>query len=401
MVRSSGRRGARPVRSVLVRCALTILAVAGAAVAPAPSAGPAQAGAQPLNQAAVIVETGAGTWRTVIRFPQESVSGIEALRLAGAEPVTYGFGGLGTAVCALYGVGRPAGPNCLGGTDGDPRYWAYFRAPAGTASFQYSPIGAGATSVRDGDVEGWRWGTGQAPAYRSLPALATPTVSVGDVTVPEGDGDPRAARVTLTLSRPRATDTEVVVTTTDGSALAGVDYRARTDRVRTIRAGRVRASFAVPILGNTTVQPNRTLTVTVTSTSPGVQLGRATGTVTILDDDGWASGAFGVGDARVVRSEEPGTLTVVRVPVARRGPATGPATVTATVTPTGALDGRDVIVPPPRVLTYEPGRRTRWVTLQIPASGLISERTATVSLSAPSGAGIGRGTGVVTVGGRP
>jgi hypothetical protein len=374
--------------------------VAGAAAGPPRATGPAPAGAQPLNEAAVIVETGTGTWRTVIRFAQDSVSGLEALQLAGADPVTYGFGGVGTAVCALHGVGRPAGPNCLGG-DGDPRYWAYFRAPAGATAFQYSPIGAGATRVRDGDVEGWRWGTGQAPAYRSLPALATPTVSVGDVTVPEGDGDPRPARVTLTLSRPRATDTEVVVSTADGTALAGVDYRSRIDRVRTIRAGRVRASVAVPILGNTAAQPPRNFTVTVTAASPGVQLGRAAGTVTILDDDAWATGALGVGDARVVRSEEPGTLTSVRVPVVRRGPAAGTATVTAAVQLGSALAGPDVIVPPPRVLTFEPGRWVRWVTLTIPASGLISDRTATVNLSAPTGAGIARGTGTVTIGGRP
>jgi hypothetical protein len=77
-------------------------------------------------------------------------------------------------VCRLYGVGRDAGPNCLGGADGDNRYWAYFRAPAGTSTFKYSSIGGGASRVHDGDVEGWKFGTGTAPAFVSLASLLPP-----------------------------------------------------------------------------------------------------------------------------------------------------------------------------------------------------------------------------------
>jgi hypothetical protein len=124
------------------------------------------------HRAAVIVETGGDTHRVVITFTEDSITGIEALQRAGADPVVYAFGGQGGAVCRLYGVGRDAGPNCLGGQDGDARYWAYFRAPAGTSNFTYSPIGAGAARVRDGDVEGWRFGTGQAPQHMTVDALA-------------------------------------------------------------------------------------------------------------------------------------------------------------------------------------------------------------------------------------
>jgi hypothetical protein len=135
-------------------------------------AGPA-AGA-PAHTAGVIIETGERTWRTVIRFSDEEITGVQALVLAGADPVISTYAGLGAAVCALHGVGRPAGPNCLGGADGDPRYWAYFRAPAGTGRFEYSRTGAGATRVRNGDVEGWRWGTGQAPTFVSLDRIGAP-----------------------------------------------------------------------------------------------------------------------------------------------------------------------------------------------------------------------------------
>lgn len=121
-----------------------------------------------VHRAAVIVEGEGQTRRIVVEFTEDSISGIELLRRAGADPVVYAYSGIGGAVCRLYGVGRDSGPDCLGGTSGDARYWAYFRAPAGTSTFKYAVVGAGSTSVRDGDVEGWRYGTGAAPTYASI-----------------------------------------------------------------------------------------------------------------------------------------------------------------------------------------------------------------------------------------
>ncbi len=135
--------------------------------APAPAAGP--------NRALVVVDTGATTYRQTITFTEDSVTGIRALELAGANPVLYSYAGQGGAVCRLFGVGRDAGPGCLGGADGDNRYWAYFRAPSGTSWFTYSRAGAGSVQVRNGDVEGWKFGTGQAPAWSAVPPPPTTT----------------------------------------------------------------------------------------------------------------------------------------------------------------------------------------------------------------------------------
>ena len=150
--------------ATLVAISVTI-AAAGLTLTSAVAASPV------LHRAAVIVETGTETRRVVIEFTEDSITGIEALRRAGAEPVVYSFSGVGGAVCRLFGVGRDSGADCLGGTGGDARYWAYFRAASGASSFQYSRVGAGSTTVRDGDVEGWRFGTGAAPAYVSLATL--------------------------------------------------------------------------------------------------------------------------------------------------------------------------------------------------------------------------------------
>ena len=145
------------MRRALLVVVVAVLSV-GALGAPADAA---------TNSAVVVIDTGNGTRRATITFSESSITGLEALERAGANPVVRGYGGLGGAVCMIDGVGHPADP-CFGPRD----FWAYYRAPGGAPSWTFSPIGAGATQVRNGDVEGWRWGTGSAPGE---PPLLTPS----------------------------------------------------------------------------------------------------------------------------------------------------------------------------------------------------------------------------------
>jgi hypothetical protein len=147
-----------------------VVASLGLAVAP----GPATAAE---HRALVVVDTGTTVIRRTITFSEDSISGIAALQRAGADPTVYSYNGQGGAVCRLFGVGRDAGPGCLGGADGDARYWAYFRAPAGSTTFRYSQVGGGATAVHDGDVEGWKFGTGAAPPYSPVPPVTPPSTA--------------------------------------------------------------------------------------------------------------------------------------------------------------------------------------------------------------------------------
>ncbi len=129
----------------------------------------------------MVVDTGSGAvWSACISF-SGSISGVDALELAkaqipGLSPVYDIYTGQGRAVCRLRGVGNDP-PDCLGKT---VEYWGYFR------NGRYSSAGAGAVTVRDGDVEGWRWGTSgatprratdgyQAAAYVAPPPTAAPT----------------------------------------------------------------------------------------------------------------------------------------------------------------------------------------------------------------------------------
>jgi hypothetical protein len=199
------------------RAVLASLVVLGALALPALPAAPAAAAG--ASRARVIVDTGGQTVVRDITF-DGTITGLQALQLAGANPVVYSFNGQGGAVCRLYGVGRDAGPGCLGGADGDPNYWAYFRAPAGSASFTYSRAGAGSVTVHDGDVEGWRWGTGAAPAWSAPPPTTTTTAP------PPAGGGPSAGGSTAASGGPTGAGGVAATAGGDASSLPAFDPRA-------------------------------------------------------------------------------------------------------------------------------------------------------------------------------
>lgn len=155
----------RRLGAAAVAAGLLALAGAGGRAAPVASA--------ELHHAAVVIDTADGKVRKFcLAFPEESISGAEALRRIEADPVFSSYAGKGQAVCSLCGVGCPAG-DCFCDRS---KYWAYHRAGPGGAPYKFSSAGVSSTVVRDGDVEGWRWGSGEAP----------PPATVGEVCdVPE------------------------------------------------------------------------------------------------------------------------------------------------------------------------------------------------------------------------
>jgi hypothetical protein len=174
-------------RVLAASVALVACVVTGATSSPARAAGG--------STAVIVIDTGASVRSAVIHF-DGTINGIQALELAGANPVTYGFAGQGAAVCALDGVGNPAGPSCLIGPNSE--YWAYYLAHGGSGAWSYSRGCACTVTVHDGDVEGWRYGLGAAPrgsaefcVYVACPAPPTvppPTPPGGGGGSPGGGG---------------------------------------------------------------------------------------------------------------------------------------------------------------------------------------------------------------------
>jgi hypothetical protein len=122
------------------------------------------------------------------------------------------------------------------------------------------------------------------------------TLLIDDPVVREGNAGVTLLAFTLSLSKTASTVT-VEFSTADGTATAGTDYTSRSGTV-TFPAGKRVRTILIPIVGNTTVQSNRTVFVNLTNPTGGAQLVRTQGTGTVVDDDP-NSAASGVAQMRL------------------------------------------------------------------------------------------------------
>lgn len=121
--------------------------------------GPGVACAGDGDRAALVIDTGEEETRLCVELDDDDVTGLELIVLAGEQhdlDFHLGFGG--QAVCMLAGVG-PTGDDCFAEY---PNFWGYWRG-AEAGGWTWSATGAGASTVEDGDVEGWAWGSGDGP----------------------------------------------------------------------------------------------------------------------------------------------------------------------------------------------------------------------------------------------
>lgn len=151
-------------RVLLPPLLLLVLAALSSPVGPSLAAEPGggASAAAPRNAAAVVIDTGAEVRKVCVRFDEPELTGEELLRRANVQ-ATFAEYSIGMAVCSLCGVGCPA-DDCFCESASTGRYWNYSRAEG--AGWQRSNLGASSTTVRDGDVEGWAWGTeGATPPW--------------------------------------------------------------------------------------------------------------------------------------------------------------------------------------------------------------------------------------------
>ena len=145
-----------------------------------------------------------------------------------------------------------------------------------------------------GGVVGWyvdNFSTYTCPAA----GTGNPAISIGDVSIIEGNDGLTSANLTVTLSPADATGSHTVqYATSDGTAtLAGGDYVARTGTL-VFAAGQTSQTVTINVLGDVGNEANETLTVTLSS-PVGATIGDGSGLVTIVNDDGGAA-PFAKGD---------------------------------------------------------------------------------------------------------
>jgi hypothetical protein len=109
------------------------------------------------------------------------------------------------------------------------------------------------------------------------------SISIDNVSMAEGNSGTANMSFTVSLSNLSATSVQVTYATANGSAAAGSDYTT-TSGVLTIPALSSSATISVPVKGDTTVEPNETFFVNLSSpTGATIADGQATGTITNED----------------------------------------------------------------------------------------------------------------------
>ena len=99
----------------------------------------------------------------------------------------------------------------------------------------------------------------------------------------EGNSGTIAAQFAVTLSAASSSTVTVSFATANGTATAGSDYVAQTGNL-SFTAGQTSKTISVTVNGDTTVEPNETFLVNLSSPS-GATLADAQGQGTITDDD--------------------------------------------------------------------------------------------------------------------
>ncbi|SCF36981.1 lamin tail domain-containing protein [Micromonospora mirobrigensis] len=118
----------------------------------------------------------------------------------------------------------------------------------------------------------------QVARFRSRASL-----SVGDVTVAEGDQGTKPMTFTVTVSRPLSAPATICAGTYGTTAQAGQDYDAYVG-CRTLAAGQTSLTFPVTVRGDRRVEPDEKLTLLVAGV-PGLLLTDPLAVGTIANDD--------------------------------------------------------------------------------------------------------------------
>ena len=224
-------------------------------------------------------------------------------------------------------------------------------------------------------------------------SLTAPGVSVNEY----AGAAPLGVRLTTPDELPSQFAASVQYATTNGTAVAGIDYAAAPPGATlTFPAGWVSGdakTITVPIINDALDEDDETFTVTLSSPSGG-RLGTAVATVTILDDD--PPPALSIGSVSVAEGNA-GTTTVL-FPVSLSA-ASGRTVTVHYATADGTATTADVdYAAASATVTFAPGTTAQTIPIVVYGDTVYEpDETFTVTLSSPVFATIGQGTGTGTI----
>ena len=133
------------------------------------------------------------------------------------------------------------------------------------------------------------------------PTPVLPTLSVADATVAEGNSGTHDLAFTVTLSAAATTPVTVAYATGNGTATAGSDYAAASGTL-TFAPARPSKVIHVQVSGDTAVEGNETLTLTLSSPS-GATIADGTAIGTITNDDAAPLPTLAISDIELRRRQ--------------------------------------------------------------------------------------------------
>jgi Ca2+-binding RTX toxin-like protein len=238
------------------------------------------------------------------------------------------------------------------------------------------------------DVANFQFGTGAAAKTYTFSQLVNkPTVSVGDVSVTEGNVGTTNANFVVALSQKYAHDVTVTYSTADGTAVAPGDYAAKSGTV-VIPAGSLSATVAIVVNGDLLSEANETFSLNVSGATvaavgggtTSLTLSDGSGLGTILNDD---QVNISVSSGAPVGEGHNGTTQMAFVVTLAQPTA---ATVTVNYTTSGgtATSSTDYAAASGTV-TFNPGETSKTVLVNVNGDvAQESDETVTLTLSGNS-----------------
>jgi hypothetical protein len=277
--------------------------------------------------------------------------------------------------------------------------------PAGTLSKAFTVVIKGGTVnepdetflVNVSNVAGATAGDVQAVGtITNDDAAATPTLSIADASVIEGNSGTKILTFTVSLSPAASGTVSYNIATANGTATSGSDYVAASLSGQTISAGGTSKTFAVTINGDTTTEANETFTVTLSNVS-GATLGDGGATGTISNDDGGSGPTLSIGDVTIAEGNSLSRQATFTVTLSAA--ATGPVTYNIATANGTAVSGSDYVLKSLSGQSIPAGSLSRTFSVGIKGDTVPEpNETFTVNVSSVVGATVadGQATGTIS-----
>jgi hypothetical protein len=213
------------------------------------------------------------------------------------------------------------------------------------------------------------------------PPVNTPTVSVNNAAVSEGNSGSTNVTFTASLSAASASAVSVNWATSNGTATAGSDYTAASGTV-TIPAGQTSGTFTVLGTGDTTPETHEKFNVTLAS-PVGATILDGDGVGTLVNDDG-----IGISIGDLTKYEGTGANTPYKFTLTLTNAPTSNITVTVTTANGSAIAGGNDYWYKSQTITFVAGQKTQTFSISVKGDAVKEgDEVFYVNLTNPVGTG--------------